>query len=73
MRSLVGAQRPSLASSHVSILPGFVYLERAKERLKIVVPVTLLIVFMVLYMNIGSITETGIVLLAVPFSLVGAT
>jgi Cu(I)/Ag(I) efflux system membrane protein CusA/SilA len=50
----------------------FIYLERAKERLKIVVPVTLLIVFILLYMNTGSITETGIVLLAVPFSLVGA-
>ena len=50
----------------------FVYLERAKERLEIVVPVTLLIVFILLYMNTGSITETGIVLLAVPFSLMGA-
>jgi Cu(I)/Ag(I) efflux system membrane protein CusA/SilA len=50
----------------------FVYLERAKERLKIVVPVTLLLVFILLFMNTGSITETGIVLLAVPFSLIGA-
>jgi Cu(I)/Ag(I) efflux system membrane protein CusA/SilA len=50
----------------------FVYLERAKERLKIVVPVTLFIVFILLFMNTGSITETGIVLLAVPFSLIGA-
>jgi Cu(I)/Ag(I) efflux system membrane protein CusA/SilA len=50
----------------------FTYLERAKERLKIVVPVTLLIVFILLYLNTQSVTETGIVLLAVPFSLVGA-
>ena len=50
----------------------FVYLERAKERLKIVVPVTLLIVFILLLMNTGSIAETAIVLLAVPFSLIGA-
>ena len=69
-----------LVSERVELPPGvrlewagqFVYLERAKERLKIVVPVTLLIVFTLLYMNTGSITETGIVLLAVPFSLVGA-
>ena len=50
----------------------FVYLERAKERLKIVVPVTLLIVFILLLMNTDSIAETAIILLAVPFSLVGA-
>jgi len=50
----------------------FVYLERAKERLKIVVPVTLLMVFILLLMNTGSIAETAIVLLAVPFSLIGA-
>ncbi len=50
----------------------FTYLERAKERLKIVVPVTLLIVFVLLYLSTQSFTETGIVLLAVPFSLVGA-
>ncbi len=69
-----------LVNERVELPPGvrlewagqFVYLERAKERLKIVVPVTLLIVFMLLYMNTGSIAETGIVLLAVPFSLVGA-
>ena len=69
-----------LVNARVELPPGvriewagqFVYLERAKERLAIVVPLTLLIVFMLLYMNTGSIIETGIVLLAVPFSLVGA-
>ncbi|HVS64644.1 MAG TPA: CusA/CzcA family heavy metal efflux RND transporter [Thermoanaerobaculia bacterium] len=50
----------------------FTYLERAKERLKIVVPVTLLVVFLLLYFHTRSLTETAIVLLAVPFSLVGA-
>ena len=69
-----------LVAERVQLPPGvrlewagqFVYLERAKERLKIVVPVTLLIVFILLFINTGSITETGIVLLAVPFSLIGA-
>jgi len=50
----------------------FRYFERAKEKLKIVVPVTLLLVFLLLYFNTRSLVETGIVLLAVPFSLIGA-
>jgi Cu(I)/Ag(I) efflux system membrane protein CusA/SilA len=50
----------------------FEYLQRAKEKLRVVVPITLLIVFLLLYLNTRSLTETGIVLLAVPFSLVGA-
>src|SRR5262249_41538316 len=47
------------------------YLERAAARLKIVVPATLLIIFLLLYLNFGSITETMIVMLSLPFALVG--
>jgi Cu(I)/Ag(I) efflux system membrane protein CusA/SilA len=50
----------------------FTYLERAKEKLKLVVPITLVLVFFLLYLNTKSLVETGIVLLAVPFSLIGA-
>ncbi len=50
----------------------FQYLERAKAKLELVVPITLMIVFFLLYLNTRSLVETGIVLLAVPFSLVGA-
>jgi len=50
----------------------FKYLERAKEKLKLVVPVTLLLVLLLLYWNTKSWTETWIVMLAVPFSLIGA-
>jgi Cu(I)/Ag(I) efflux system membrane protein CusA/SilA len=50
----------------------FKYFERAKERLKWVIPLTLGIVFALLYFNTRSIVETVIVMLAVPFSLVGA-
>jgi Cu(I)/Ag(I) efflux system membrane protein CusA/SilA len=50
----------------------FRYFERAKEKLAIVVPITLLVVFVLLYMNTRSLVETGVVLLAVPFSLIGA-
>ena len=49
----------------------FEYLERAKERLKIVVPVTLLIIFLLLYLNFGKLIETLIVMLSLPFSVVG--
>jgi Cu(I)/Ag(I) efflux system membrane protein CusA/SilA len=47
-------------------------MERAKARLKVVLPVTLLAIFLLLYMNTRSIAKTMIVLLAVPFSAVGA-
>jgi Cu(I)/Ag(I) efflux system membrane protein CusA/SilA len=49
----------------------FEYMERAKERMKIVVPVTLLLIFVLLYLNFNRLTETLIVMLSVPFSLVG--
>jgi Cu(I)/Ag(I) efflux system membrane protein CusA/SilA len=47
------------------------YLERAEARLKVVVPVTLLIIFLLLYLNFRTLTETLIVMLSVPFALVG--
>ena len=50
----------------------FEYLKSAEQRLKIVVPFTLLIIFMLIYLNTKSVAKTVIVLLAVPFSLVGA-
>ena len=49
----------------------FEYMERAKERMKVVVPVTLLLIFILLYLNFRRLTETVIVMLSVPFSLVG--
>jgi Cu(I)/Ag(I) efflux system membrane protein CusA/SilA len=48
------------------------YIQRAKERLMYVVPLTLLIIFVLLYMNLRSATKCGIVLLAIPFSMIGA-
>ena len=49
----------------------FEYMERAKARLKIVVPVTILVIFLLLYLNFRRVTETLIVMLSVPFALVG--
>ncbi|MFY9723087.1 MAG: CusA/CzcA family heavy metal efflux RND transporter, partial [Azonexus sp.] len=49
----------------------FEYMERAIEKLKVVVPVTLLIIFVLLYLNFRRLSETLIVMLSVPFALVG--
>jgi copper/silver efflux system protein len=49
----------------------FEYLERAQARLKIIVPATLAVIFLLLYLNFGRVTETLIVMLSVPFSLIG--
>lgn len=48
------------------------YMLRAKQRLMLVVPLTLLIIVLIIYLNTGSAIKTAIVMLAVPFSLVGA-
>jgi Cu(I)/Ag(I) efflux system membrane protein CusA/SilA len=50
----------------------FQYFQRAKQRLYLVVPITLFLVALLLYVNTRSAVETAIVLLAVPFSLIGA-
>ncbi len=50
----------------------FQYLQAAEKRLSILIPFTLLIIFVLLYLNTRSLTKTFIVLLTVPFSLVGA-
>jgi Cu(I)/Ag(I) efflux system membrane protein CusA/SilA len=49
----------------------FEYMERAKARLLIVVPFTLLIIFILLYLNFRRLTETLIVMLSLPFALIG--
>ena len=66
-------------SEQVSFPPGyyatwsgqFEYMQRATEKLKLVIPLTILMVFLLVYLNFGRLTETLIVMLSVPFSLVG--
>lgn len=48
------------------------FMQRVAQRLKLVVPITLFIVFLLLYFNTGSAVKTMIILLAVPFSAIGA-
>ena len=70
--------RPIIESS-VQLPPGYTliwsgqweYIERANNRLKFVVPITLLIIFVLLYLNFKSIWESLVVMLSVPFALVG--
>jgi Cu(I)/Ag(I) efflux system membrane protein CusA/SilA len=50
----------------------FEFMERVKERLFVVVPITIFLIFLLLYFNTRSITKTIIIFLAVPFSAVGA-
>jgi Cu(I)/Ag(I) efflux system membrane protein CusA/SilA len=69
---LAVAQKVQIAPGyHIEWSGQFEYLERAEAKLKIVVPVTLLIIFLLLYLNFGRLTETLIVMLSVPFALVG--
>jgi Cu(I)/Ag(I) efflux system membrane protein CusA/SilA len=48
------------------------YMQRAKQRLSVIVPITLFLILFILYLNTKSMVKTGIVLLAVPFSVVGS-
>ena len=71
------AQR--MVEREVKLPPGYTltwsgqyeYMQRAKERMKLVIPATLAIIFLLLYFNFRSVGETAIVMLSLPFSLVG--
>ena len=71
-RQIVGRDVQLSPGTRIAWVGQFKYFERAKERLKWVIPLTLGIVCLLLYFNTKSVTETFIVMLAVPFSLVGA-
>jgi Cu(I)/Ag(I) efflux system membrane protein CusA/SilA len=70
-RQAVAAQVKFPPGTYATWSGQFEYMERAAERLKIVVPGTLLIIFVLLYLNFRRLTETLIVMLSVPFALVG--
>jgi Cu(I)/Ag(I) efflux system membrane protein CusA/SilA len=57
--------------SYVTWSGQFEYMERALERLKIVVPFTLLLIFLLLYLNFRRVVPSMIVMISVPFALVG--
>jgi len=69
-----------IVNKQVKLPPGYYlewagqykYLQRVKERLVYILPLTLFVIFLLLYLNFNSITETLIVLFSVPFALVGS-
>ena len=67
----VAAQVKFPQGSYVTWSGQFEYLQRAEARLKVVVPITLLVIFLLLYLNFRTLTETLIVMLSLPFALVG--
>ncbi len=70
-KKAVAAQVKFPSGYYVTWSGQFEYMEQAIEKMKIVIPVTLLIIFLLLYLNFRRITETLIVMLSVPFALVG--
>ncbi|MBI4445566.1 MAG: efflux RND transporter permease subunit [Acidobacteria bacterium] len=69
-----------IVSENLQLPPGYhlvwsgqyEYMERAKQKLMLVVPITLFTIFLLLYFNTRSVVKTFIIFLAVPFSAVGA-
>ncbi|MDR3763560.1 MAG: CusA/CzcA family heavy metal efflux RND transporter [Acidobacteriota bacterium] len=69
----VVAAKVSIPAGYQLVWSGqFESMQRVRERLKLVLPITLLVVFLLLYANTGSAVKTCIILLAVPFSAIGA-
>jgi len=69
----VVAENVEIASGYRIDWAGqFTYFERAKARLTILVPLTIFLIFFMLYMHRKSITETLIIMIALPFSLIGS-
>ena len=49
----------------------FEYMERASARLKVVIPLTLFMIFILLYLNFGNVAAPAVVMMSVPFALIG--
>lgn len=66
------SKRLTLPTGYTLIWSGqYEYMERAKERLKVVVPISLLLIFVLLFLNFGRFMESLIVMLSLPMALVG--
>jgi Cu(I)/Ag(I) efflux system membrane protein CusA/SilA len=71
LQAAVATAVPLPAGYVLSWSGHFEYLERAAERLKVVVPVTLAVIFVLLYLLFRSVRDAALVMAAVPFSLIG--
>ena len=66
------AEKIKLPAGYNIIWSGqYEYMQRAEQRLMYVIPMTLFIIFIIIYLNTRSVTKVAIVFLAVPFSLIG--
>jgi Cu(I)/Ag(I) efflux system membrane protein CusA/SilA len=76
----IAAVDAAVAEGRIELPPGYSigwsgqyeYMLRAREKLSVVIPLTLFIILVIIYLNTRSLAKTAIVMLAVPFSLVGA-
>jgi Cu(I)/Ag(I) efflux system membrane protein CusA/SilA len=67
-------------AKEVTLPPGYIiswsgqyeYMQRAAERLRLVIPLTVFLIFVLLYFNFDSVTKSLIVMLSVPFALIGS-
>ena len=67
------AERIELPPGYTVFWSGqYEYMQRARQRLLLIVPLTLAVIFLILYFHLKSIVKTAIVLSAIPFSLVGS-
>lgn len=71
LRTAVARQVPLKAGMSIAYSGQFEYLERANARLKLVVPATLLIIFVLLYLTFRRIDEAGLIMGTLPFALTG--
>jgi Cu(I)/Ag(I) efflux system membrane protein CusA/SilA len=71
MQAVVAKTVPIVAGYSISWSGQFEYLERATQRLKIVVPITLFIIFILLYLTFRSASEALLLMITVPFALLG--
>jgi len=73
------AEARRMVSDMVNLAPGYSvvwsgqyeYMQRAQEKMQLVIPATLALIFLLLYLNFRSVGETLIVMLSLPFALVG--
>jgi Cu(I)/Ag(I) efflux system membrane protein CusA/SilA len=71
LRSAVAQQVPLEPGMSIAYSGQFEYLERANARLKVVVPATLVIIFVLLYMTFGRFDEAALIMATLPFALIG--
>jgi Cu(I)/Ag(I) efflux system membrane protein CusA/SilA len=71
-QNVINETAQNLAGYRMIWTGQYQYLQRAEKKLKLMVPLTLMIIFFLLFLNHGSVIEAGIILCTIPFALTGA-